>query len=345
MLFWLRVTLLAATTFYQAIAVWLEDRTPPPGQLFDVGGYRLHLYTLGDRKPTYSQSIHPQPIHPQPTIVLDHSLGGLEGYLLIERLAKLGQVCICDRAGYGWSEQSPHPRTSQQIVSELDQVLTQAGIEPPYLLMGDSFGSYNMRLYAAQFPEKVSGLVLTDGLHEQGMLNLPPQLWALKMFFISGFLVSVLGSFLGIVRLFKDWGTFEILKPELRGFSQFSVNSIKRSFCRPKHWITMTRELWSLDWSGRQMTGQALERSLPIISIKSNSFFQPALWTLLIPLADANRLRDQMHLELLQLSSNCSQIQASQSGHFVWVDQPDILIDAVKQMLANIDRQSVSGEP
>ena len=75
----IQVILLIFTTLYQAIASYLEDKRSPIGQLIDVGGYRLHLYTLGEAKPT---------------IVLDHSLGGVEGYLLIEELAKQGKVCI-----------------------------------------------------------------------------------------------------------------------------------------------------------------------------------------------------------------------------------------------------------
>lgn len=52
------------------------------------------------------------------TNVLDHSLGGMEGYLLIDRVAALGRVCIYVRAGYGWSNHSPRPRTSQDIANE-----------------------------------------------------------------------------------------------------------------------------------------------------------------------------------------------------------------------------------
>ena len=215
-----QVLVLVATTLYQAIDVWLEDRSPPPGQLIDVGSYRLHLYTLGDASPT---------------IVLDHSLGGVEGYFLIQELSKLVRVCIYDRAGYGWSDHSPYPRNSQQIVQELDTLLTQAAIKPPYILVGNSFGSYNVRLYAHQFPEKVVGLVLTDGLHEAGMLTMSLPLQALKLFFISGFVMSVLGSMLGIIRLLSIFRVFELLKPELRHFSQDSLKWVKRSFCRSKH--------------------------------------------------------------------------------------------------------------
>jgi pimeloyl-ACP methyl ester carboxylesterase len=330
MLIPLRVVLLAVTTLYQGIACWLEDRQAPPGQLFDVGGYRLHLYTQGVAKPTF---------------VLEHSLGGVEGYLLIDELAKLGQVCIYDRAGYGWSEHSPHPRTSAQIAKELDALLTQANIEPPYILIGDSFGSYNVRYYAATFPEKVIGMVLTDGLHEAGMLKMPVSLKLLKLFFISGFLMSVLGTSLGIVRILNLLGVFEILKPELRRFPKHTTRPVKRSFCRPKHWITMTRELLNLNVSARQLTTSQKPLNIPTVSIKAKSFFKPSLWTLFIPLASANKLREQMHRELLKLSDACVQLQADQSSHFVWVDQPDLLVESCKIILEKIHYPGQNSPP
>ena len=314
--------LLIVTTLYQAIACWREDQTSPPGQRIDVGGCKLHLYTAGDAN--------------QPTIVLDHSLGGIEGYFLLPELAKLGRVCCYDRAGYGWSDRSPHPRTSQQIVTELDQLLTNANIAPPYVLVGNSFGTYNLRLYAHQFPEKVAGLVLTDGLHENGMLRMTLWLRILKLFFISGFVMCVLGSGLGIIRLLKICGMFELLKPELKQYSSAVLKPVKRSFCRPKHWITMAQEMWSLETSGRQLQAINSLGSLPIVSIKANSFFKPSLWTRLIPLGAANRLRDEMHQELLKLSTNCIQLPAQNSGHFVWLDQPEVMVKAVKILLEKI---------
>ncbi|MGL5080567.1 MAG: alpha/beta fold hydrolase [Microcoleaceae cyanobacterium] len=318
MLIDIRVFLLGITTLYQTIACYFEDRVSPPGQRFDIGGYSLHLYSKGNSDPTH------------PTIVLDHSLGGIEGYFLIEELAQLGRVCIYDRAGYGWSDRSPYPRTSQQIVLELDALLNRANIEPPYILVGDSFGSYNVRLYAYSFPEKVVGMVLTDGLHEAGMLKMPIQLKALKLFFISGFFMSVLGTVLGIVRVLKTLGVFELVKPELRQLSKLDLSYVKRSFCRPKHWITMSQELLNLDRSGRQVSIAQQFGEMPIVSIKAKSFFKPSLWTWAIPLRSANQLREQMHPELLKLSENSSQLQADESSHFVWVDQPRVIINAVR---------------
>ena len=313
--------LLIATTIYHRIATWIEDKKSPPGELIDIGGYNLHLHIMGNSRPT---------------VILDHSLGGIEGYLLIEEIAKIARVCIYDRAGYGWSDSSPFPRTSKEIVKELDTLLNNAEIEPPYILVGDSFGSFNMRLYAHQFPEKVVGMVLTDGLHEVGILNMPLSLKLLKIFFASGFLMSTLGSFLGIVRLFRTIGAFEFIKPELNQFSTSSLNSIKRSFCRTKHWITMIEEILNLDVSARQVSKANQFGDLPIVSIKADSFFKPSIFTFPLPLKAANQLREKMHAELLKLSTDCVQLQAPKSDHFVWVDSPEIILSSIELILNKV---------
>ncbi len=315
----IHVFLLLATTLYQAIATCLDRwQQKPPGTRVDMGGYCLHAHCLGQGGPT---------------VVIDHSLGGVEGYFLIDEIAKLTRVFIYDRAGYGWSDSSPKCRSSQSIVDELDRLLLQAKIEPPYILVGNSFGSYNMRLYAHQFPEKVVGLVLTDGLHEAGMLKMPLTLQVLKFFFLSGFAMSTAGSLLGIVRLLGTIGVFEWLKPELRRCSGRSLQRVKRSFYRPQHWITMGRELWNLDRSGREVQRVQNLGDLPIVSIKASTFFKRSPWTFYMPIQAADTLRETMHGELLGLSTNCTQLMAKHSSHFVWVDEPEVILAAIRQLL------------
>jgi pimeloyl-ACP methyl ester carboxylesterase len=309
---------------YQTIACQLERRQSPPGQWVTIDGVKRHLLVQGEPTPN------------RPTIVLDHSLGGVEGYFLLDKLTPFGQVFISDRAGYGWSDRSPHRRTSQSIVQELDATLTAAGIAPPYLLIGDSFGSYNMRLYAHTFPDKVCGLILADGLHESGMLAMSPLLRGLQACFISGFVMAIVGSSLGIVRFLRLLGLFKLLKPELRAFPRSAFDAATRSFCRPKHWITMSQELFWIDQSGREVAQAKDLGDLPIVDIKSASFFMPALWTKLIPLGQANQLRDRMHKKLMQLSTNTHQIEATKSGHFVWIDQPEVIVAAVEWVMGQI---------
>ncbi len=312
---------LLLTTTYHFFANFREKKQlPPPGNLIDIGGYSLHLYSKGKGKPT---------------VIIDHSLGGIEGYFLIESLAKLTKVCIYDRAGYGWSNSSPKSRCSENIVQELDLLLTKANIKPPYILVGNSFGSYNVRLYAYLFPEKVAGIVLTDGLHESAMLTMSFPIIALKLFFFSGFLMSVLGSLLGIIRFLGICGVFELLKPELKKFSKQTKNQVKKSFYSYRHWLTMAREIWHLNLSSRQLTVANNFGNLPIVSIKSKTFLKPSLLNWFFPLKAADKLRDKMHQNLSQLSSNYTQLKAQSSSHFVWLDQPEIITQAIKIILSH----------
>lgn len=241
------------TAIFHLFSSLKEKKTlPAPGRIFNVNGKKIHLYIKGQGNLT---------------VVLDHSLGGIEGYFLIDKIAKITRVCIYDRPGYGWSQSSSKSRCSEVIVEELDLLLTQAKIEPPYILVGDSFGSYNMRLYAHKFPSKVKGMILTDGLHEIGMLNMPFMVKAVKYLFISGFIMSIFGSLLGLIRIMGQVGLFELIKPELKQFDLQQKQRVKRSFYNHNHWLTMARELMNLDKSGRQLKVADNFGDLPIVSI------------------------------------------------------------------------------
>ncbi|MGF1478477.1 MAG: alpha/beta fold hydrolase [Cyanophyceae cyanobacterium] len=141
--------------FYQAVSEALNRRRhPPPGELVDIGGFLLHLNCIGQGTPK---------------VVMD--AGGaapsITWGLVPSEIAKFTRVCTYDRAGLGWSDPNLRsPRTSQQSVDELHLLLTKAGINPPYILVGHSLGGVNMRLYASQYPEDVVGLVLVDSSHE-----------------------------------------------------------------------------------------------------------------------------------------------------------------------------------
>jgi pimeloyl-ACP methyl ester carboxylesterase len=120
---------------------------------FDVGGYRLLLSCIGQGSPA---------------VVMDHGLGGASAdWSKVQNSLAAGiQTCVYDRAGYGDSDPGPPPRTSAKIAAELRTLLQRAGIEPPYLLAGHSFGGYNMRMFASFFPEQTAGLVLVDTPNE-----------------------------------------------------------------------------------------------------------------------------------------------------------------------------------
>jgi pimeloyl-ACP methyl ester carboxylesterase len=103
-----------------------------------------------------------------PAVVLDAGLGvdaGTTWAQVVPRVARFTRVCWYDRGGMGRSEPRPGPRTSGRMTVELRELLTRAGVRPPYVLAGASFGGLNAQLFAAEHPHDVAGLVLVDALH------------------------------------------------------------------------------------------------------------------------------------------------------------------------------------
>jgi pimeloyl-ACP methyl ester carboxylesterase len=135
---------------YQAIATANDQRAyPPPGQLVDVGGYKLHIVCVGEGSPT---------------VILDHvGAANVAQWALVQpEVAKTVRVCAYDRAGFGWSDPGPAPRDARHSMQELHTLLTNARIAPPYVLVGHSFGGNVARLYVDQYCDEVAGMVLVD---------------------------------------------------------------------------------------------------------------------------------------------------------------------------------------
>ena len=123
--------------------------------LFDVGGYRLFLRCTGSGSPT---------------VVLDAGLANTSAtWAQVEpAVAEFTRVCVYDRAFLGQSDPGPVPRTSQTIVDELQALLSAAGERGPYVLVGWSFGAFNMQLFAREDGARaVVGMVMVDGTPAQ----------------------------------------------------------------------------------------------------------------------------------------------------------------------------------
>ena len=145
------ISVLAITGMvYQTAAAESDQRKyPPPGVLVNVDGYKMHIHCTGEGSPT---------------IVLDHVGGGssVDWTLIQPQLAKHTRVCAYDRAGFGWSDYTPAPRTLEQQVHELHELLQGANEQGPYILVGHSYGVRVGRVYAARYPGEVAGMVLMD---------------------------------------------------------------------------------------------------------------------------------------------------------------------------------------
>jgi pimeloyl-ACP methyl ester carboxylesterase len=140
----------AAGAIYQKIGLRRDSKIhPPPGRFINLGTHRLHLLEKGQGSPT---------------IVLEAGLMStvLSWSAIQSTLAQSYRVVSYDRAGLGWSDLGPMPRTADRMVDELHTLLERAAIPPPYVLVGHSFGGLTMPLFAARYPQETAGVVLLD---------------------------------------------------------------------------------------------------------------------------------------------------------------------------------------
>jgi pimeloyl-ACP methyl ester carboxylesterase len=128
-------------------------RYPAPGQRVDIGGYSLHLCCTGEGSPT---------------VILEAGFGAWSTDWATAQpgLSRIARTCSYDRAGLGWSDPGPAPRDPEHIAIELHTLLTNAGIEGPYVLAGHSIGGKHIRMFTELYPDEVLGLVFVEARHE-----------------------------------------------------------------------------------------------------------------------------------------------------------------------------------
>lgn len=181
--------LILAGLSYQAIGAARDrKRLAPPGALAPVGGHRLHYRCSGAGAPA---------------VIFEAGIAAssLTWSRVQPMVAQWTATCSYDRAGLAWSELATLPRDLPALVTELHRLLAAAGVPPPYVLVGHSFGALVIRAFARAHPSEVAGLVFVDPLHaEEWCTPSPHQQQLLR----GGIFLSRVGALLaglGIVRL------------------------------------------------------------------------------------------------------------------------------------------------
>ena len=267
---------------FQAVAGNVDKaRYPAPGRLVDIGSGRLHLNCTGQG---------------WPTVILEAGLGlGMVTWRGIQpQIAQVTRACSYDRAGYGWSDPGPLPRTSSRIVAELGVLLERSGIQGPYVLVGHSLGGLYARHYASTHLADVAGMVLVDSTHEKQ--GAPGSL-------MQSVVRAV--SVVGISRLLFRFGD-EALNAMYT--SNDSVAATNAEFAAT-----------SESFDELQRTSPSLgDRPLVVITAGQ---------------ADEGAWR-ALQLDLLTRSTDSRRIVAAGSGHYVHDDRPALVIDAIRDVVA-----------
>lgn len=293
-----------------------------PGKLVDIGNYKLHIHDTGIGAPT---------------VVLDACLGGNSVYwgLVQPEVAKFIQVCSYDRAGLGWSDESPLERTSENIVKELHELLHKAGKSAPYILVGHSSGGINMRLYANMYPEEVYGVILVDSSHED-QLDIFEKIDA--QFKPSG------------LQRFKTWclnnrvsqtcmralRACHVLAPEVNTF----FPSPLRAHIQALEKLPKALRAGNGEWTSFKTSMQQLKNSQnqlfnkPLIVITGCKKREDIFPRDRLRMREYDKVWVKFQKDFLTKSHKGTQLFAEKSGHFILFDEPDVVIGAIRTMVA-----------
>ena len=222
----------------------MAESAPPPGRMVDVGGHRLHVRLFGSAGPVV-------------TIEAAGPTAAFEWRHVIAELEPTCRIQTFERAGYGWSESGPKPRTSLQTARELRGLVEAGAIKAPFVLVAHSLGGVDARVYTATYPGDVSGLVLVDSSHEDQLEELPGGQRDLRRQQRVAKLAGVLAR-TGILRVLVRLGISPYSKT-LRGLAPDDRRAAVAQACAPRSFETLYDEMCAVPESLAQ--GRSLRRS------------------------------------------------------------------------------------
>jgi pimeloyl-ACP methyl ester carboxylesterase len=306
----------------------------PPGQMVDVGGYKLHLYSTGSGGPA---------------VIIDSGLGGMSSDwgLVQPEIAKFTQVVTYDRAGIAWSDSSPYPRTSQQSVQELHTLLENAYIPKPYILVGHSLGGNNVQLYAATYPNEVLGLVLVDSTHEEQEKSLPSHP-------IGDFIQSLLDLRLPLSNVtFPSPYALNTIVTQIYLASAMAVlpeemQNTHLTMTTTKHWRAVLAEEESFLESLQQLANadRSIIRNKPCYVLSATG--ETDLTKFGVPEEEQTAVQakqvvwqrawNDLQDDLVSKFNGVHHIIAEKSNHQIHWNQPELIVQAVKELIEESKR-------
>jgi pimeloyl-ACP methyl ester carboxylesterase len=280
-----------------------RKRFPPPGDLVDVGGHRLHLTPAGPPTAT-------------PAVVLEAGMASMSSNWAWVRddLARDSRVVAYDRAGLGWSDRGTPNRDAATSAAELHAALAAAGVAPPYVLAGHSYGGLVVRVFADRYPGEVAGLVLVDSSHPDQWAHIPASRGGRTV--ALGNRVTALLARLGVLRLFHAERAF------IAGLPDRAHAEMRAYLDRPQGWSAGADGLTAWRLRSRAQVNAVRDLGdlpLAVLSVTEQDRYAEVL--------------TRLQADLVTLSSNSRHRTVAGADHYTLVSQQRyaaVVADAIR---------------
>lgn len=320
---------LLAGAFYQVQKTKADLATfPPPGRMVAVNSVNLHLLCMGSGSPT---------------LVLETGLGenSLSWQPVQSKLAQNRRVCSYDRPGLGWSDLIYAPIPIDDVAKNLHTLLSNAGISPPYVLVGHSRGGIYVRAFYRLFPTETGGIVLVDSAHEQGPMHQYP--YAARDYWKQAVQIAIAEplSRVGLIRLMgiADATRRPSPLPAQVLAAKTAVQNRTDTARAAVNEIAVMRQ--SLDASTPPPTSLG---SLPLLVLTAGNLVDESVVEREAEESGKNietekalaKIRLTEQADLAGLSSNARHIVVNNSGHFIMQDRAEEFVNSVDEFVKPI---------
>ncbi|MBC2582438.1 alpha/beta fold hydrolase [Clostridium sp. DJ247] len=299
--------ILAIGTIWQNIMLYYEGKELNyPGQLIDVNNHKMHIFGKGNGSPT---------------IVLTVGSGTpcayTDFYFIQQEISKSTRTVTYDRPGYGWSKSTSIPRTVDEQVNDLHEILDKAGEKPPYILVGHSLSSLEVIRYAQLFPKEVSGIVLIDGGNPEYYADYYAPGAVLLNYFLEGLrdcgVVRALGSIGILTPMVNEDKRYKLLPKELSKID-------KMMFYKNLGNKTNRSEIRNMNENAKKIIDNGKLGDIPLVILTSKG---DSYW-------------EKTQRELKNWSNNSMQEDIIGANHYIHWDKPNIVIEKIQGLVKEL---------
>jgi pimeloyl-ACP methyl ester carboxylesterase len=281
------------------------------------------------------------------TVIFESGIAAtnLNWFQVQEIVSEFTHTASYDRGGLGWSSASLTRRTPGNIAIELHEMLESAGIKPPYVLVGHSFGGLVMRRFATLFPEEIAGVVLVDPMRCEEWPPLDPSKQATldRGTRMSGYAIPIarfglarlavtsllcrsgkLSTFLAGTAGNGGRHVLQRVTDEVGKMPREVWPIVAAHWSRPGYYKGMCSHVEAVPDTVREMQDADPIRDIPVLLLT------PGKST---PLSEH---------DLRRIGDNVEQVIAPASAHWIHLDEPDLVVDSIRSMVAAATPEPVS---